>query len=74
MTSESLKVVTYRVDLSGWTGEPMRIVMVADLHACEPYMALPKVRQIIRQAQGLGGDLIALMGDYVGHSYFARPI
>lgn len=53
---------------------PMRIVMVADLHACWPWMPPGRIRRIIDQAQALGGDLIALMGDYPAHMPVMRRV
>lgn len=50
----------------------MRIVVVADIHACRPWMPLKAVEAIADEAQSLGGDMIALLGDYVGHLPFAR--
>jgi predicted MPP superfamily phosphohydrolase len=59
----------------GGTGlPPMRVLVVADLHACDPYMPLDRVRAILEQAQGVGADLICLLGDYVGHSWGARAL
>ena len=46
-------------------GLRLRIVALADLHACEPWMSLPRIAGIVEAANGLGGDVIVLLGDYV---------
>ena len=38
--------------------------MVADLHAGLPQMGLSRISDIVQRANGLGGDVILLMGDY----------
>ena len=43
----------------------LRIVALADLHACEPWMPLARIEGIVATANALGGDLIVLLGDYV---------
>jgi hypothetical protein len=60
-----LEVVTYRVRLPGWHGAPLRIVALADLHTCEPWMSPARVRAIAEDANALAPDLIVLLGDYV---------
>lgn len=49
-----------------------KIVCLADPHVAPPWMDLERLERIVAQAQGLGGDLIALLGDYAGHLPFAR--
>ncbi len=41
--------------------------MIADLHACRPWMSAARVERIVAQANALDGDMIVLLGDYVGH-------
>lgn len=41
--------------------------MLSDLHACRPWMDEDRILAVVDQAQALGGDLIALLGDYPGH-------
>ena len=70
----SVRVTEWHLSLPRWHGPEMRVVMVADLHACWPWMSVARVRRIVEQAQGLGGDLIALMGDYPGHVFPATRV
>jgi uncharacterized protein len=60
-----LRVQRWRLTPPGWpAGQELRIVMVADLHACRPWMTTGRVARIAARAQALGGDVIVLMGDY----------
>lgn len=71
----TVAVAHYRV--AGRRGVPvprLRLVLVADLHACTPHMPRPRIRAVVDQANGLGGDLVLLLGDYVGHILLARPL
>ncbi|MEO1328137.1 MAG: metallophosphoesterase [Pseudomonadota bacterium] len=55
-------------------GRHLRIAVLADLHAGEPHMGRERVRRIVDRANGLGADLIALVGDYAqGHRFTRRP-
>jgi predicted MPP superfamily phosphohydrolase len=62
-----LVVTRYRLrPLGPWpAGFTLRIVALADLHACEPWMPLPRIAGIVATANGLGGDVTVLLGDYV---------
>jgi uncharacterized protein len=44
---------------------PLRIVIVADIHAVRPWMPPERIREIVATANGLGGDIIVLLGDFV---------
>lgn len=45
--------------------EPLRIVIVSDIHACEPWMPADRIRAIVERANGLGGDVVLVLGDFV---------
>jgi uncharacterized protein len=70
------RVVTYRLTPQGWPpGLKLRIAVLADIHACEPWMGLERVRAIVSQANALKPDLHVLLGDYiVGHRLPARDV
>ncbi len=52
--------------LGPWpAGFRLRIVALADLHACEPWMPLSRIEGIVATANTLGGDVTVLLGDYV---------
>ena len=44
---------------------PLRIAVLTDLHAMEPWMPVPRIERIVEAANELQPDLIVLLGDYV---------
>jgi predicted MPP superfamily phosphohydrolase len=62
-----LAVTHYRVSLPGWPagGRPVRLVLLADIHACEPWMPAARIAAIVEAANALQPDLALLGGDYV---------
>jgi predicted MPP superfamily phosphohydrolase len=48
-----------------WTpGLKLKVVAIADFHACQPWMSPERIGEICDQANALGGDIILLLGDY----------
>src|SRR3981081_487714 len=46
----------------------LRIAVVADLHACDPWMSLPHIEAIVERTNSLKADIIVMLGDYAaGH-------
>jgi predicted MPP superfamily phosphohydrolase len=43
----------------------LRIVALADVHACDPWMTETRIRYICERANALQPDIILLLGDYV---------
>ena len=43
---------------------PLRIVILSDIHACEPWMPVDRIHSIVEEANRLGGDIILLLGDF----------
>jgi len=43
---------------------PLRIVILSDIHACEPWMPVERIHSIVEEANRLGGDIILLLGDF----------
>jgi len=71
----SERVVTHRIRaLRDVAVPPLKIAMIADLHACRPGMAEDRIARIVAQANGLGADLICLLGDYPGHTRGTTPL
>lgn len=49
-----------------WTpGLKLRLVLLSDIHTTRHWMELDRVARICDTANGLGGDMILLLGDYV---------
>jgi len=69
-----LSITRYRIKPANWPRDyPVRIVVLSDIHACEPFMSVARIGDIVRVANGLGGDLIALLGDFTtGHRFVRR--
>jgi len=44
---------------------PLRIAVLTDLHAMQPWMPVPRIEHIVQSANALGADVIVLLGDYV---------
>jgi len=63
-----LVVTRYRLTPPGWpTGERrLRIAVIADPHACEPWMPASRLEEIVDVTNGLKPDLTVLLGDFIG--------
>ncbi|OWO92655.1 metallophosphoesterase [Rhizobium esperanzae] len=60
-----LGIARYRLTPPGWTpGLKLRIVALADIHACEPWMSANRITSICHRANELEGDVTVLLGDY----------
>jgi predicted MPP superfamily phosphohydrolase len=60
------RVTSYRLTPQRWpTGLSLRICILADFHACRPWMTGERIAGICDQAQALDADLILLLGDYL---------
>lgn len=46
-------------------GLKLRIVALADIHACRPWMTPERIASLVDQANALQPDLIVLLGDYI---------
>ncbi len=64
----------FRLSLPRWTVEhaswpaampPLRIAILTDIHAVEPWMPSSRIGNIVNVANALEPDLIVLLGDYV---------
>ena len=69
------RIRQYDLKLARWpAGLDLSIAVIADLHACEPWMDVARIAQIVEQTNNLGADLIVLLGDYASTHRFARRI
>ena len=66
---EFARVARYEPKPSAWpTGLRVSIAVIADLHACEPWMSVARIEHIVHATNAIGADAIVLLGDYVaGH-------
>lgn len=62
-----LKTTSYRFTPPRWPkfARPLRIAALADIHACDPWMPLTRIEDIVRVTNELKPDLTVLLGDYV---------
>ncbi len=60
-----LAVTEWTLATRKWThARPLRIVALSDIHACEPWMPVARIRSIVEAANGLDADIIVLLGDF----------
>lgn len=70
-----LRVQRWQVKSPVWGRASLRIVAISDIHLGEPYVGLKRLRQVVRRANALGGDIIVLLGDYsAGHRWITKPV
>ncbi len=61
-----LRVTRYRPTPRQWPADlPLRIAVIADIHACDPWMSLERIEGIVDRTNALNADLVVLLGDYV---------
>ncbi|MDB5569852.1 MAG: metallophosphoesterase [Hyphomicrobiales bacterium] len=67
-----LDVASYAFTPPRWpAGLRLKIAVVADIHACEPWMPAERVRRICMAANALEPDVTFLLGDYYGGTTWA---
>lgn len=60
------KVTPYRLTPARWPkGLRLKIAVLADFHACEPWMTPERIEGICSQANALEADIVLLLGDYM---------
>lgn len=68
----STGVTTYRLSPPGWPKRlNLRLAVLADLHVCEPWMGIERVRRIVGHTNALEPDCVLLLGDYVASGRMA---
>lgn len=67
-----LNVTRYRVTPKDWpAGLRLRLALISDLHAAEPWMPVSRIRTIAQVTNALAPDLILLLGDFSGGTYLS---
>ncbi|HTV33549.1 MAG TPA: metallophosphoesterase [Methylocella sp.] len=71
-----LNITPYALKPPGWpSGLTVRAVVLADIHACEPWMPASRIRGIADLANALSPDIIFLLGDFAGgHNFVTGPV
>jgi uncharacterized protein len=71
-----LQVTRYQISPPQWPADlNLKIAVVADVHACDPWMSLDRIQEIVEHTNALQPDITVLLGDYVaGHRHVTRFI
>ncbi len=71
-----LRVARYHLLPPRWPADfELKIAVIADLHACDPWMSLDHIEAIVERTNALDADIIVMLGDYVaGHRHVTRFI
>jgi hypothetical protein len=71
-----LGVTRYDILPPQWPADfQLKIAVVADLHACDPWMSLDHIQAVVDRTNALNADIIVMLGDYVaGHRHVTRFI
>lgn len=71
-----LRIARYDIAPKQWPADfPLKIAVIADLHACDPWMSLERIQAIVDRTNHLNADVIVMLGDYVaGHRHVTRYI
>jgi predicted MPP superfamily phosphohydrolase len=71
-----LNVTSYRVTPPNWPdGLILKAVVLADIHACEPWMPASRIRGIAELTNDLNPDIVFLLGDFAGgHLFVNGPV
>lgn len=75
-TELQLHVTRYHVTPPQWPADfELKVAVITDLHACDPWMSLEHIDAIVSRANALGADITVMLGDYVaGHRHVSRFI
>jgi len=70
-----LAVTAYDLSPPGWPRDfPLKIAVIADPHAAEPYMGAARIEEIVAAANALKPDLVVLLGDYEANHHFVTRL
>jgi predicted MPP superfamily phosphohydrolase len=71
-----LRVARYGITPKQWPADfSLKIAVIADLHACNPWMSLQRIETIVERTNALKPDITVMLGDYVaGHRHVTRYI
>jgi predicted MPP superfamily phosphohydrolase len=71
-----LDITRYHIQPPRWPADlQLKIAVIADVHACDPWMSLEHIQSIVERTNALNADIIVMLGDYVaGHRHVTRFI
>jgi uncharacterized protein len=71
-----LKVTSYAVAPPNWPrGLTLKAAVLADIHACDPWMPAERIRSIAELTNALEPDIVFLLGDFSGgHTILTDPV
>src|SRR5258706_15798342 len=71
-----LRVTRYNLVPPQWPADfKLSVAVIADLHACDPWMSLDRIHGIVERTNALNADVVVMLGDYVaGHRHVTRYI
>ncbi|MEO1282201.1 MAG: metallophosphoesterase [Pseudomonadota bacterium] len=68
-----LAVTRYAITPAGWpAGLKLKLAVIADLHACEPFMGLSRIAQIVARTNALNPDVVLMPGDFAPSNRMKR--
>ena len=68
-----LDLTPYAVSPPRWPADlTLKIAVIADIHACDPWMPAERIASIVDLANAQKPDLTVLLGDFVGAQHFVR--
>jgi predicted MPP superfamily phosphohydrolase len=66
-----LELTRYELAPPRWPADfPLKIAVIADIHACEPWMPAERIATIVDLANAQKPDLTVLLGDFSGRQHF----
>ena len=66
-----LDLTPYDISSPNWPADlPLKIAVIADIHACEPWMPAERIASIVDLANAQKPDLTVLLGDFAGAQHF----
>src|SRR5262245_2318479 len=65
------QIARYDLACDRWSPDlKLTIAALADVHACHPWMSPERIASIVDMTNGLGADMVVLLGDYMaGHPF-----
>ncbi len=60
----SLRVTDVPIAVAGWSGDPLRVALLSDLHVGASWMDVARLRDIVDATNAAQPDLVLLLGDF----------